>query len=380
METVNTKRNVNIELMRIVGCFMVIMLHTLSFNKGLLFYSRVFAQTFVLNGVPLFWMITGYFMFTSNKKYSLRIKNTLLYILLPTIILIFITQLFAPWLRCQQSVWYCLEHPDIDWGLTLRNVFGWTSETLPLCGHLWYVFAYMRLIIWFPLLHLICKNAEKENKIRRGYILIAFLCVILKNIQYISQYIMDTSVEITFFSPFDINIFYVLLGYEMSIFMKKKGERDTVQNNSAGKKTKRKAFIIVLAMDLILFGICVICREIGLSTSDYLSIKTVMVVISSVCIFYIVMNIKINEGLERIIFYIADKTFYVYLFHYIIIRKLTAASWFWEVTEKIKGLGTFILISLLAFVIAFIMAVIIKILQKLVYQCLAKKKQENSSP
>ena len=35
------KRNVNIEFIRILACFMVVFLHTLSFNKGLNYYEEI---------------------------------------------------------------------------------------------------------------------------------------------------------------------------------------------------------------------------------------------------------------------------------------------------------------------------------------------------
>lgn len=369
----NAKRNINIEFIRIIGCFMVVFLHTLSFNKGLSYYEENFLKVFVLNGVALFWMITGYFMFTSDKKYILRVKNTLLSIFIPAMLIILLTQLFAPWLKSRQSLLYCLMNPDIDWKTILSDFFTWQVNNTSICMHLWYVWAYMRLIIWYPLLQLLCKDEEKENKIRRGYLILTFLCMTLSSIQLFPQHLLKTDITVTFFSPIDINVFYVLLGYEMYIFLKKEREEGYLWKNIGVKKLKIIAAVIVLCMNVLLFGISVICRKIGLNFTNFTSIKMITIIISTICIFYIVMHIKIKESFEKVIFFIADKTFYIYLIHYMIIRKITTSLSFKELLDNMNGWVSFIIISLFTFVISLLASSLIKSAEKGINRCLLKK-------
>ena len=281
------KRNVNIEFIRILACFMVVFLHTLSFNKGLNYYEENIIRVFVLNGVALFWMITGYFMFTSEKKYSLRVKNTLLSIFIPAMIIILLTQLFAPWLKSRQSLLYCLMNPDLDWKTIFSDFFSWQVNNTSICMHLWYVWAYMRLMIWFPLLRLLCKNEEKENKIRRGYLLLTFLCMALSSIWPVLQQLLKTDLKVTFFSPFDINIFYVLLGYEMYIWLKNERESGCFWNNITTGMMKKVSVVLIVLMNMLLFGVSLLCKEIDLKFNNFTSIKTITVIITTVCIFYI---------------------------------------------------------------------------------------------
>lgn len=59
------KRESNVELIRIIACVIVIAIHSLRIfdaPKNIVFLFKAF----VLNGVPLFWFITGYFMFDSG--------------------------------------------------------------------------------------------------------------------------------------------------------------------------------------------------------------------------------------------------------------------------------------------------------------------------
>lgn len=320
------KRNVNIEFIRILACFMVVFLHTLSFNKGLNYYEENIIRVFVLNGVALFWMITGYFMFTSDKKYSLRVKNTLLSIFIPAMIIILLTQLLAPWLKSRQSLLYCLMNPDLDWKTLFSDFFSWQVNNTSICMHLWYVWAYMRLMIWFPLLRLLCKNEEKENKIRRGYLLLTFLCMALSSIWPILQQLLKTDLKVTFFSPFDINIFYVLLGYEMYIQLKNERECSCFWNKITTGMMKKVSVVLIVLMNMLLFGVSLLCKEIDLKFNNFTSIKTITVIITTVCIFYIFMHINIKNSLNKVVYFIADKTFYIYLLHYMVIRKITTSA------------------------------------------------------
>ncbi len=366
------KRNVNIEFIRILACFMVVFLHTLSFNKGLNYYEENIIRVFVLNGVALFWMITGYFMFTSEKKYSLRVKNILLSIFIPAMIIILLTQLFAPWLKSRQSLLYCLMNPDLDWKTIFSDFFSWQVNNTSICMHLWYVWAYMRLMIWFPLLRLLCKNEEKENKIRRGYLLLTFLCMALSSIWPILQQLLKTDLKVTFFSPFDINIFYVLLGYEMYIWLKNERECGCFWNNITTGMMRKVSVVLIVLMNMLLFGVGLLCKEIDLKFNNFTSIKTITVIITTVCIFYIFMHINIKNSLNKVVYFIADKTFYIYLLHYMIIRKITTSADFKKVLNSMNGWLSFFIISLSAFLISLMAATLIRFAVKGIRRCLKK--------
>lgn len=56
------KRESSIELARIIGCIIVVSLHCLCIFYASTNITYLF-KAFLLNGVPLFWFITGYFLF-----------------------------------------------------------------------------------------------------------------------------------------------------------------------------------------------------------------------------------------------------------------------------------------------------------------------------
>ena len=192
----------------------------------------------------------------------------------------------------------------------------------------------------------------------------------LNNIWTILQHLLKTDIKVTFFSPFDINIFYVLLGYEMYAWLKNETEIGYFRRNITSGKMKKISVVIILLMNMLLFGISMLCKEIDLKFNNFTSIRTVTVIIATVCIFYILMHIKVKESLYKIIYFIADKTFYIYLIHYMIIRKITTSVKLKEILNSMNGWLSFFIISLSAFLISLIAATLIKSVIKGIGRCL----------
>ena len=88
------KRNVNIELVRIIACISVIALHTWK-GSGIDTVSKTIKgviRVFEKHNNPLFFMIMGFFLFVGNKSYTDRIKDLVKKIIVPFI-----------WLYCFMS-------------------------------------------------------------------------------------------------------------------------------------------------------------------------------------------------------------------------------------------------------------------------------------
>ena len=72
-QKVKTKRDSSIELIRIVACMIVVLLH-LSLNvfdehHAQVDWSRLFEKCFLSDGVPLFYLIIGFFL-TNGRSYK----------------------------------------------------------------------------------------------------------------------------------------------------------------------------------------------------------------------------------------------------------------------------------------------------------------------
>ena len=119
------KRDANIELIRDIGMLSVIMLHCLCIFPNQYPIKGVL-KAFLLNGVPLFWIIMGYFLFI-NCNFKNKMIKTIKNILIPAIITMLIAQIFNEWINSTQNFFQCLLNLNIDWNNLLSNIFSWNA-------------------------------------------------------------------------------------------------------------------------------------------------------------------------------------------------------------------------------------------------------------
>ena len=83
------KRNYVVDVIRIIACLIVIGNHCClqAFNEyySQVDWSRLFEKCFLTDGVPMFFMITGFFI-VNGRNYKKIWKSTLIRVLLPTFI------------------------------------------------------------------------------------------------------------------------------------------------------------------------------------------------------------------------------------------------------------------------------------------------------
>lgn len=72
------RRDINVELLRIIGCLIIVGVHTCLYQivDDRADIGRTFISCLLADGVAIFWMITGFFLF-SNKSYIKVLKHAL---------------------------------------------------------------------------------------------------------------------------------------------------------------------------------------------------------------------------------------------------------------------------------------------------------------
>lgn len=112
--TITKKKDINIELVRIVACLIVISLHVSqsyiidnTLDKG-----RLLLRCLFIDGVTLFWFIMGYFLF--KKTFKENLKRTITKILIPGILTIVLTQIFYEWIIGTSSLITCIKEFSIN--------------------------------------------------------------------------------------------------------------------------------------------------------------------------------------------------------------------------------------------------------------------------
>lgn len=355
-------RKTYIEFMRIIVCLFVIMIHMNTYQQH---YP---IKAFITAGVPIFSLITGYFLFDGKFKYKDLLIKTFIKTILPTLILITFSVLFKEWIIGKSSFFESLKYFKFHdllncykYVFTLKFYFG---DINFLFEHLWYLQYYCILIILYPLLKSVCTNNKKCNTIRHLIIIIFIIKIILSDLY-------NMGFLNSFYDLFKNNILlFFILGYELKI------QEDKLIN----KKSKN----IILGISLIIIGILYriyLSKNANLYDMFYYTKKqNLATIFCSVGFFISFSNILLNFN-NKIINYIGDKTLGIYLIHYIIIIKLKTISGLFISIEKMNSLSWYnqiifeILYILLVFIISFIIVTILKESYKFIKNLILKKKK-----
>lgn len=316
-------RDYSVDLIRIFACFTVILMH-LSLHIYNIYdiqvdWSRLFEKAFFTEGIPLFFMITGFFI-TNGRTYKKIWKGTIKKVLIPVAFYVVLSQIFYKFIVNQETFIECLR----NWYLYI-NLPGITEAILKadltplqgICDHLWYIFSYVKVMIWVPVLWLVCKDEPIPNLARRIMIVLQFLHMLLIDIQRF--YVLPMG-EISSFTIIDFEIIYVLLGYEMF------RHKDMIKGNKKLRWISLAVFIIgnILRYKLeqqlmIMNSYTDIMGRATFVEWRYTSLNVITGIFTFAFFYtYNVTNLKFQKILE----WISDKTFGIYLVHYLILAKI----------------------------------------------------------
>ena len=354
------ERDVAIDLIRVVACIIVIATHmaltTYNIYEVQVDWSRLFTKSFLADGVGLFFLITGFFL-ANGRSYKRVIGNTFKKIVLPSFIVLVFAQVFYKFLINQETFMNCIRNFGMDNIKTIMSAIlhGEVHQTIPVAAHLWYIFDYVKIMIIFPVLQLLCKD-EKENKLaRRILMILAVLNIFIKDIQ---KFFVLSIGEIEVFSILDPKLLMVLLGYELYL------QKDKIKNN-------RKCTII----GLVIFAVINIFRYKAemqymimnqiVKEEAFISWDTIFGVISTIALFIALYTLDIkNKFLCKTIPLLGSMTFGIYLVHFLIIAKIDLFKFEKISTVKFEMLYMF-LGTLIIFILSYFIVLIIKLILKL---------------
>ena len=156
-------RDPGIDLLRVIACLIVIGTHVDVMGTG--DSTKLFIRLLLSDGVTLFFVISGFFFFKKGFKETLI--RSLKSIVLPGIAVMFLTYLFAPFIRGEKSILQCVVTPEIDLCGFVTDVFSWGGGIREsLASHLWYIFTYLQLVLAYPLLKPLYTKDDRYRKYR----------------------------------------------------------------------------------------------------------------------------------------------------------------------------------------------------------------------
>ncbi|MBQ6840345.1 MAG: acyltransferase family protein [Oscillospiraceae bacterium] len=318
------KRMASIELARIVACFFVICLHTVTwYTKGdTLLENSLFIRCFVVDPVPVFWYIMGYFLFANpDSSHTLRAKKTVSTLLLPAFGVMIFSQVWQDWILAdigQVSFLSCLDMHSFDLHDLLGNILVWKAD-MALSGHLWYIFSYVQVLMWAPLLSFMCADTPKANKCRRYLMILTALYVINRDVQHLGVLtIQDQTYPLTIPTVISTTVLFVLMGYE------------TYQNREWFGKNARWlqwcGAVGFVLFALLKYALSVHDMRIDTSDTYFLGTSTICGYLASYCLFVALYctPFKADSKAERMVLHLGSKSLGIYLIHLCVVRKFEA--------------------------------------------------------
>lgn len=352
-----SKRDISIDLIRVIACLTVIGTHlclqVLNQCYNRIDWSRLLEKSFLTDGVPLFFMITGFFL-VNGRSYKKIWKNTAVKILLPSLLFVILTQAFYPFIVNQESFIWCIKNFNINPMGILKSILKADVTYLnSTCAHLWYIYSYVKIIIWIPILWLVCKETKESKLARRIMMGLSVLKIVSVDIQRFVTLPVIGYINILTIIPTEI--LYVLLGYELFTY------KDKIKNN---KKICIFSLIGYIVINLLRYKIEMQYMVLNYLTDivgreNFMEWKyTCINIISGLCLFMFLYSFEIkNKNISNIILWISNKTFGIYLIHYLILAKIDLYKF--EKIEKFVFELAYLAIGLIVTLVLSIVIVVI---------------------
>lgn len=314
----NKKRDSSVEWIRIIACFLVIGAHIqLAMNvNGEIWFSRMIGSSILADNVPLFFLISGYFLFTKTendtstvfKTFGKKTVSMLRSFLLPIVILIIIIANIAPYIHGECSLGACTYNGE-SVKLYLKEFF-LKQNAYDRAGHFWYICSYLKVFIWFPALAFICQKDKAVTKVRRLLLVFAYVVIILNDLEYLFAQDFGAFENMTF----DQNALYVVLGYELYYLFH--------HTDWSNKKLRKLGigmfvggFILKLCLQYYMFN------KYGVDTATrFMWLQCAPCYITSVGAFMFWHSFR-EHFHSNIVNFLGKYTLYVYMFHAMVIDR-----------------------------------------------------------
>lgn len=301
-------RNINVEILRIICFIMVIANHIIS--PGYVYNGEMVDivclwNIFNIVAVPCFLMITGYFLF-DDKRYIDKVKKMFKGVILPFAISIILYIIFFPWVAKEKGFFECFYLNKENFLNAWEHLRNWDTSFSG-CWHLWYIFAYIKVFLWYPVLRIICKEGNLERVARQWMIIICLGSLFMSNFQILAPTLRLPSL----YSFVDVNVMYIIVGYEFK----------NITQRRPGKICLYGLGLFLVSSLMGYFGTRRLFAIHGEFQYTFYYSGSLFMALASIGFFVFVMSLKITmpNKVGQIICKIGKNTFYAYLIQYFFI-------------------------------------------------------------
>ena len=384
MSSIKSKRNVKVELLRVIACILVIWYHIrplpLAFKPtGELSETAIFFECICTVCVMTFFLITGFFIYDREggiiKSWLYFLKNFFIKIFPPFIIVSIICIVFHNYLISEASFMDCIHNFSFSrvCDMLLASLRSFSTDPLPgTAAHMWYIYAYFYIILVYPITRFIIKKLPECTT----YIVLIIITIIMVLNDYNSFY--GDSIYYMFFDIVKKPVYYSVVGYMLyhkiiKRFIDEKLELSDKNSIIINYKVLIIAIIMYVVTFILLFKTEVrycLTTNNGYVYTSWLSLYSLILTIAFVLIIYdINIDLFVNDKIRKTILFLSGKTLGIYLIHYLVVVKLSSIGFQNEFTKRLTNIVHhflyYTIYSLIIFVISLAIVSICGFIKKL---------------
>ena len=306
-------RDLSVQLLRIFACFIVILVHVrpLSYTSQGYSLGRVMFSCFVSDGVAVFLIITGFF-YLKNEVFATFLKKNLIKVVLPATILMVFCTIFSGFLKGEVSALESIKQFRVsELLLILQSWITGNPNLITNCGHLWYVFLHIFVVLCFPLLRRF-QSDDKEVKYEKYIIMaIGFLYVVFET--WSDRLQIFALADSGPYKVIPVSLLLILIG-------------DLLYRNIdkiKGRWSVRIIGVVVYVVTNVIrtFDQLYVYNSGGTETVVFWSSAYGIICSFSLALFFLTFEIK-NVFFQKCINWLAYFTFSIYLVHYVLVCTL----------------------------------------------------------
>ena len=387
MSDTKTKRDVKIEIIRLIACFMVIWYHI----REVVYIGKpdfelketvVFFECICTICVMTFFLITGFYIYNMKgniiSDWIKLLKKLFFNILIPFFAVCIFCLIFHNFLISRESFVTCIEKIDVQnifyklylsiIHLDVGHLTDSAGNPIGTAGHLWYVYSYAIIIFAYPITRYILTKFPKHVV----YVLLAILTICMVVNDYHLFY-GNPSFNIVF-KIIPKPIYYSACGYVLY---------NDIIKKQIDRKDEGKSLIINKPLFFISIAIYVVTFVLLLKTqcnyylyhhnngtdapyvyTSWLSLYSLFLTSAFILIVYNINFEKLlNDSIRNMIFFVSKMTLGIYLVHYLIKTKLESIGFqqkfFVNRPNIFYHFAYFIVYSFIIFVLSFALVLVL---------------------
>lgn len=292
-------RNVSADLLRIICCLMIIGIHAtpdyslmVKINASdIVVYQSMIIQSIVRIGLPVFFMMSGYFLLNrKNEPLLIGYKKRFASLLIPFFIYAFLN--------------YYFQHGNVFEKEGITGFFRLLLESkTSISTHLWFVYVLIGIYIVMPAVKVVTDSIPTDKSLV-SIVVIALICSWFAYENQLAKIFPDYKMVIPI-PRIDLWLGYFVIGgllYRVNI------------------SKKSSAFLLAISLPIQILFTWLSVNNLGFDTKPYDFGLNMFLSASAMILFVNNIPVQNNPLISRVVLFLAPYTYGIYLIHIVVIK------------------------------------------------------------